>query len=68
MSGKDRLPGFGVRIGPGATPVPESGTVLVTPAALTVRFPARLPAVVGLKVTLTVHEAPAAMLVPQLLV
>ena len=42
--------------------------MLVTPAALTVRFPARLPAVVGLKVTLTVHEAPAAMLVPQLLV
>ncbi len=68
VSAKARLLGFGLRIGPAATPVPESETVLVTPAAVTVRLPFRPPAAVGLKVTLTVQEAPAAMLLPQLLV
>src|SRR3954471_24288959 len=41
VAGKDRLVGFGLMIGPGATPVPDSGTVLVMPEAVTVRFPVR---------------------------
>src|SRR5690349_7241546 len=41
VPGKDRLVGFGVRIGPGATPVPDSATVLVTPDAVTVSVPDR---------------------------
>jgi hypothetical protein len=63
-----RLLGFALRIGPGATPVPDSGTVLVIPDVVTVRLPVREPDAVGVKVTLTVHEDPAAMLPPQLLV
>jgi hypothetical protein len=65
---KVRLAGFAFRIGPGATPVPLSETVLVVPPALTVRLPVRLPVVVGLNVTLAVHEAPAAIDVPQVFV
>lgn len=68
VAGKDKLLGFGFRIGPGATPVPDSGTVFVIPDAVMVRLPEREPAVVGANVTLTVHDAPAAMLLPQLLV
>src|SRR4051794_35535077 len=65
---KLRLPGLAFRIGPGATPVPDSGTVLVMPEAVTVRVPVRVPAVVGVNLTVTVHEEPAAMLLPQVLV
>src|SRR3954462_6076994 len=65
---KLRLPGLAFRIGPGATPVPDSGTVLVMPEAVTVRVPVREPAAVGGNMTLTVQDAPAAMLPPQLLV
>src|SRR2546421_3681231 len=68
VPGKDRLVGFGLRIGPGATPVPESGTVLVMRDAVTVRLPVREPVAVGVNVTLTVQEEPAAMLLPQLFV
>src|SRR5207248_2094532 len=64
----DRPLGFRLRIGPGATPVPDSGTLLAMPDAVMVRSPVRLPLAVGLNVTLTVHEAPAAMLLPQLFV
>ena len=48
--------------------MPDSGTVLVMPAAVTVRLPVRVPAAVGVNVTLTVQDAPAAMLLPQVLV
>jgi hypothetical protein len=65
---KDKLAGFAFRIGPGATPVPVRLTVLVVPPALTVRVPVRLPAALGLKVTLTEQEPFAGMLVPQVLV
>jgi hypothetical protein len=65
---KDRLDGFGLTIGPGATPVPDSGTELVIPAAVTVSVPVREPLAAGRNVTLTVHDAPAAMLLPQLFV
>jgi hypothetical protein len=41
---------------------------LVTPPALTVRVPVRLPVAVGANVTLTVHEPFAAMDEPQVLV
>jgi hypothetical protein len=41
---------------------------LVTPPALTVRVPVRLPAAVGANVTLTVHEPFAGMDEPQVLV
>ncbi len=63
----DSEPGLALRTGPGATPVPDSGTVLVTPAAVTDRLPVRVPAAVGWNVTLTVQDAPAAMLLPQVL-
>ncbi len=53
---KLRLDGLGLRIGPGATPVPDSGTVLVMPDAVTVRLPVRVPVAVGVNVTLTVHD------------
>jgi hypothetical protein len=49
-------------------PVPDRLTVLVTPPALTVRAPVRLPVAVGANVTLTVQEPPAAIDEPQLLV
>ena len=65
---KDRLVGFVLMIGPGATPVPDSGTVLVMPEAVMVRLPVREPATVGVNVTLTVQDELAAMLLPQLFV
>ncbi len=68
MVGKARLDGFAPRIGPGATPVPDSGMVLVMPDAVTVRLPVAAPATVGEKMTETAQDPPAAMLLPQLLV
>ena len=65
---KDRLAGLALSTGPGAVPVPVRLTVLVTPPALTVRLPVRLPVAVGANVTLTVHEPFAAMDEPQVLV
>jgi hypothetical protein len=41
---------------------------LLTALLVTVTEPARVPEAVGLNVTLTVHEAPAAMELPQLFV
>src|SRR5579859_251761 len=64
----DKLAGLAPSTGPGAVPVPERLTVLVTPPALTVRLPVRLPVAVGLNVTFTVHEPLAAIDEPQLLV
>ena len=68
VRGKDNALGLGLRIGPGATPVPESGTVFVMPEAVMARLPVREPLAVGVNVTLTVQEDPAAKLAPQLLV
>jgi len=68
VPGKLSDEGLAFRIGPGATPVPDKGTVLVIPAMVRVRFPLRAPAAVGLNVTLTVQDDPAATLLPQLLV
>jgi hypothetical protein len=65
---KDRLLGLALRIGPGATPVPDSATVFVMPEAVTVRLPVRDPDAVGVNLTLTVQDEPAAMLPPQVLV
>jgi hypothetical protein len=65
---KDRLAGAAPSTGPGAVPVPVRLTVLVTPPALTVRFPVRLPVAVGANFTLTVHEPFAAIDEPQVLV
>jgi hypothetical protein len=65
---KDRLAGAVFSTGPGAVPVPVRLTVLVTPPALTVRVPERVPVAVGANVTLTVHEPAAAIDEPQLLV
>ncbi len=53
---------------PELVPVPDRVTALVTPPALTVSVPVRLPAAVGAKVTLTVHEPFAAIDEPQVLV
>ena len=52
------------------TPVPAKLTVCGLPVALSVieSFPVTLPVAVGLNVTLMVQLAPAARLVPQLLV
>lgn len=66
--GKESPPGFTLSTGPGAVPVPERATVSVTPPALTVRAPDSAPTVVGENVTLTVHDPPAAIDEPQLLV
>ena len=65
---KARLPGSVLSTGPGAVPVPERLTVLVTPPAFTVSEPVLLPVAVGLKVTVTAQEPLAAMDDPQLLV
>src|SRR2546421_645286 len=65
VPGKERLAGFGLRTGPGATPVPDSGTVLVMPDAVTVRLPVRDPVAAGRNVTSTVHDEPAGMPLPQ---
>src|ERR1017187_348371 len=65
---KDRPAGAAFSTGPGAVPVPVRLTVLVTPPALTVRLPVRVPAAVGANFTLTVHEPFAAIDDPQVLV
>jgi hypothetical protein len=66
--GKLNAPGEAPSTGPGAVPVPERVVVLVTPPAVTVRVPLCAPAAVGVKVTLAVHEPPAAIEEPQLFV
>ena len=65
---KERL--VGERLAADAAPVPERLTLCGLPVALSVRVTAavRVPAAVGLKVTLIVQLAPAATLDPQLLV
>jgi hypothetical protein len=68
VPGKDRLGGFGLMTGPGATPVPDKGTVLVMPEAVMARVPVREPVAVGVNLTLTVQDEPAAMLLPHVLV
>ena len=68
VAAKARLPGLGLSTGPGAVPVPERLTVLVTPPAFTVSEPDLLPVAVGLNVTVTAQEPLAAMDDPQLLV
>ena len=68
VDAKDRLAGLAFSTGPGAVPVPDRLTVLVTPPALTVSVPERLPVAVGGNVTLTVHEPFAAIDEPQVLV
>ncbi len=70
---KVRLVGESVTAGAGVpelAPVPFRATVWGDPAALSVivSVPARFPVAVGIKVTATVQVAPAATLVPQLLV
>src|SRR5258708_1789989 len=62
---KDRLAGAAFSTGPGAVPVPVRLTVLVTPPALTVRGPVRVPAAVGENGTLTAHQPFAAIDAPQ---
>src|SRR3954454_11931441 len=64
---KDRLAGAAFSTGPGAVPVPDRLTVLVTPPALMVRVPLRAPGAVGANFTLTVQPPPAAMDDPQVL-
>ena len=66
--GKERLAGEALSTGPGAVPVPDRLTVLVTPPALMVTLPVLAPAAVGEYVTLTVQELFAAIDEPQLLV
>jgi hypothetical protein len=63
-----RLVGLALRIGPGATPVPERLTFVSAPPTVTPRVPLWLPAVVGANVTLKEQDAPAATLDPQLFV
>src|ERR1035438_7633337 len=65
---KDRLAGAAFSSGPGVVPVPVRLTVLVTPPALTVRLPVRVPVAAGANFTLTVHEPFAAIDEPQVLV
>ena len=66
--GKERLAGEALSTGPGAVPVPDRLTVLVTPPALIVTLPVLAPAAVGEYVTLTVQELFAAIDDPQVLV
>src|ERR1700754_3162053 len=68
VAGKATDDGSEVTRGPAATPLPDSGTVLVMPAAVTVRFPAREPVAEGVNRTLTVQDAPAASDDPQVFV
>src|SRR3984957_8849504 len=68
VGAKDRLAGAALSTGPGAMPVPVRLTVLVTPPALTVRLPVRVPVAFGANTTLTVHEPFAAIDDPQVLV
>jgi len=65
-----RLVGEALKAGLVLVPVPERITLCGLPVALSVKVTAaaRAPVVVGLKVTLTVQMAPAALLAPQLLV
>ena len=51
-------------------PVPDSATVngLFVALPLTVSVPVRVPDAVGRKLTLTVHDAPAAIELPQVFV
>jgi len=60
----------GDRLVPGAVPVPARLALCVAELALslTVSEPVREPVAVGVKVTLIVHDALAARLVPQVLV
>jgi hypothetical protein len=60
----------GERLGAGAAPVPVRLRVCGLPAALSVRVTAalRVPVAAGVKVTLIVQLAPAAIELPQLLV
>ena len=67
------LPKFklvGARFTPGMTPVPVSAAFWGLPLALSVtdRLPARVPVLVGVKLTLILQLAPATRLAPQLLV
>jgi hypothetical protein len=57
-----------VALPPELVPVPDRLTELVTPPALTVRVPVRLPVAVGVNFTLTVHEPFAAIEDPHVLV
>jgi hypothetical protein len=70
VDGNARLPGEAESAGPGDVPVPVRLTVVGPLASLveTVSVPVRVPAAAGWNVTLTVHEAPAPMLVPQVFV
>lgn len=65
-----RLAGETVNAGVLEAPVPDSETVwgLFEAESVSVKVPVRVPAAVGVKVTLTVQLAPAARLLPQLLV
>ena len=47
VAGKERLAGEALSTGPGAVPVPDRLTVLVTPPALMVTLPVAAPAAVG---------------------
>ena len=69
-AGKLRLVGETATLGAGAKPVPLSETICGLPAAssATLSVPVRVPPAVGVNVTLIVQFAPAARLVPQLLV
>ena len=60
---------MGERLG-NAVPVPESVAVcgLFVALSVTVNVPLRVPVAVGVKVTLIVQAAPAAMLAPQVFV
>jgi hypothetical protein len=62
--------GFGVRLTAGAAPVPERLTVCGLPAALSemLTVAARVPAAVGVNVTLIVQLPLAATELPQVLV
>ena len=55
---------------PGEVPVPPRDTVcgLAAPLSVTESVPLEVPVIVGEKVTLIVHELPAARLEPQLFV
>jgi hypothetical protein len=65
-----RLEGETVNAGVLFAPVPESDTFcgLFEAESVKVKVPVRVPAAVGVKITLTVQLEPAARLVPQLLV
>jgi hypothetical protein len=58
-----------IEVRPVSLPVPLSGTRVGLPAALLLiaRVPVRIPIAIGTKVTATVHESPAPMLEPQVL-